>query len=405
MTRPAGIYFILATLLIDAIGVGLIFAIMPDLMARVGAPSTGEGSVWGGVLMAAYAAAQFIFGPAVGSLSDAVGRKPVLLAALAMLAVDYVIMAMAGSFWLLLLGRTLAGVSGATYITATAYIADISKPQERAASFGLIGAAFGVGFALGPAIGGLLGAVHITLPFWVAAGLSAANVVFGLLVLPESLPPERRRPFGRRDLNPFRAILEAFRLPGLALPLACLFVFEFANMVYPTLWAYWTEEVFGWASDLRGLSLTAYGILVAVSQAVIMPRAIAHLGEFRTLLFAMLAGVVAMIGFGLTASVAALFVFMPLAALSDLAPPTMTAMSANRVAEDQQGLIQGVIASLGSISAVIAPLVMTRLFRAYVSEEAGHYVPGAPFLFSAILVVAILPLVLRLNRAGAASST
>lgn len=401
MEKPRAIYFILATLLIDAIGVGLVFPIMPDLMSHVGAHSTGQGSVWGGVLMAAYAAAQFLCAPAVGSLSDAYGRKPILLLALAMLSLDYVIMAVAGTFWLLLVGRILAGMAGATYITATAYISDISAPKERAANFGLIGAAFGIGFVLGPAIGGGLAAIHITAPFWFAAALSALNVVFGFFVLPESLRPEKRRPFGRRDINPFRAIIDSFRIAGLALPLACLFVFEFANMVYPTLWAYWTEEVFKWESFLRGMSLAGYGVLVAISQAVVMPQAIKHLGEFRTLLMALGAAIIAMLGFGLAVSVWALFVFMPLAALSDLAPPTMTAMAANRVDEDRQGLVQGVIASLGSISAVVAPLILTPLFSVFVAEGRSLYLPGAPFLFSALLLVIILPLVFRLKAISA----
>ena len=168
--------FILATLMIDAIGIGIVFPIMPDLMARVGAGDLAQGSIWAGVLMAAYAGAQFLFAPVVGSLSDAFGRRPVLLLALALLAVDYVIMALAGSLWLLIAGRTLAGLAGATYITATAYIADISTPGERAARFGLIGAAFGIGFVIGPALGGIAATWHITAPFWLAAGLFCAQL-------------------------------------------------------------------------------------------------------------------------------------------------------------------------------------------------------------------------------------
>jgi len=253
--------FILVTLIIDAIGIGLVFPIMPDLMERVGASSTGEGAFWGGILMASYAGALFLFAPIIGSLSDAYGRKPVLIAALVVLAVDYVIMAMASVFWVLLVGRILAGVAGATYTTATAYISDISSKEQRAARFGMIGAAFGIGFVMGPAIGGLAATYHIAAPFWIAAAMSALNVVFGLFVLPESLPPEKRRPFGRRDLNPFSAIFVAFKIPGLAIPLICLFVFEFANMVYPTLWAFFTRELFNWSTAVIGLSLAGYGIL------------------------------------------------------------------------------------------------------------------------------------------------
>jgi multidrug resistance protein len=257
--------------MIDAIGIGIVFPIMPDLMARVGAGDLAQGSIWAGVLMAAYAGAQFLFAPVVGSLSDAFGRRPVLLLALAMLALDYVIMALAGTLWLLILGRTLAGLAGATYITATAYVADISSPGDRAARFGLIGAAFGIGFVIGPALGGVAATWGVSAPFWVAAGLSALNFAFGLFILPESLKRENRRPFGARDLNPFATIVSAFRVPGLAIPLICIAVFEFANMVYPTLWAFWGREVFGWSTLVIGLTLSAYGICMVVAQAVVMP--------------------------------------------------------------------------------------------------------------------------------------
>ncbi len=388
--------FILATLLIDAIGVGIVFPILPDLMDRVGAGTTAEGAFWGGVLMSAYAAAMFLCGPIVGSLSDAYGRRPVLIAALATLTVDYIIMAMAETYWVLLVGRALAGMAGATYITATAYIADIARPEERGAAFGMVGAAFGIGFVLGPALGGIASGWHITAPFWIAALLSALNVAFGLFVLPESLKRENRRPFGKRDLNPFGTIARAFVVPGLAIPLTCIFVFEFANMVYPALWAFWGREVFGWDGFTIGLTLSAYGILIAGVQAGILPQLTTRLGDYRTLLIAIVAAVIGMVGFGITGAIWAVAVFLPIAALSDMAPPLMTAFAANRVGEDQQGLVQGVIASLSSISAVVAPLILTGVFEYFVSGD-GLYLPGAPYLFGAVLIVAIVPLVLRLG--------
>ncbi|MGR3616276.1 MAG: TCR/Tet family MFS transporter [Paracoccaceae bacterium] len=388
--------FILATLMIDAIGIGIVFPIMPDLMVRVGAGSTAEGAFWGGVMMSAYAAAMFFCGPIVGSLSDAYGRKPVLIAALATLTIDYVIMAMAETFWLLLIGRVLAGMAGATYITATAYIADIAKPEERGAAFGMIGAAFGIGFVLGPALGGLASGLHITAPFWIAALMSALNVAFGIFVLPESLKPENRRPFGRRDLNPFGTIFRTFVMPGLAIPLICIFVFEFANMVYPTLWAFWGREVFGWDGFTIGLTLSGYGILIAGVQAGLLPQMTKRLGDFRTLVIAMIAAVIGLLGFGFTTAVWAILIFLPIAALSDMAPPLMTAFAANRVGEDEQGLVQGVIASLSSIAAVAAPLALTGVFEYFVND-GEIYFPGAPFVVAAMLVAIIIPLVLRLK--------
>ncbi|RLK03594.1 tetracycline resistance MFS efflux pump [Ruegeria conchae] len=396
MFKSRAITFILITLMIDAIGIGIVFPIMPDLMDRVGAGDTGQGAFWGGLLMAAYAGALFLCGPIVGSISDAIGRRPILIAALVMLALDYVIMALADSFWLLLLGRTLAGLAGATYITATAYIADISSPTEKAANFGLIGAAFGIGFVLGPAIGGIAAEISITAPFWIAAVLSAANALFGVFVLPESLTPEKRRPFGKRDLNPFKSIFDAFRFPGLAIPLLCIFIFEFANMVYPTLWAFWTREVFDWPTLYIGLSLAAYGVLLAIVQGGLMPLLIRWIGDYRTLMLGMISALIGLIGFGFTATITALVVFLLLAALSDLVPALMTAMASNQADEDRQGVVQGVIASLSSVAAVLSPLVMTGLFQASVDAE-GVYLPGAPFFFSAVLVLAMMPLVVRLR--------
>ncbi len=396
MFKTPAITFILITLMIDAIGIGIVFPIMPDLMDRVGAGNTGQGAFWGGLLMAAYAGALFLSGPIVGSISDAIGRRPILIAALTMLSLDYVIMALADSFWLLLLGRTLAGLAGATYITATAYIADISSAKEKAANFGLIGAAFGIGFVLGPALGGLAAEISIAAPFWIAAGLSAGNALFGYFVLPESLEPDKRRPFGKRDLNPFKSIFDAFRLPGLAVPLVCIFVFEFANMVYPTLWAFWIREVFNWPTLYIGLSLAAYGVLLASVQGGLLPIFIGKIGEYRTLMLGVGSAVIGLIGFGFTGSFTALVIFLLLAALADLVPALMTAMASNQTDEDRQGLVQGVIASLSSVAAILAPLVMTGIFKASVDDK-GIYLPGAPYLFSAVLVVAMVPLVIRLK--------
>ncbi len=400
MKHRSALWFILATLLLDAIGIGIVFPIMPDLMEKVGAGSTADGAFWGGILMASYAAMQFLFAPIVGGISDGYGRRPVLLLALATLVIDYVIMALATTFWWLLIGRVLAGIAGATYITATAYLSDISKPSERAANFGLIGAAFGIGFVLGPAIGGLVASWHISAPFWLAAAMATLNVLFGIFVLPESLSPEKRRRFSRRDLNPFGAILDAFRLPGLGLPLALIFLFEFANMVYPTLWAFWTREVFGWGTALIGLTLAAYGVGISITQGVVMRFLIPRIGEYKTLIFSVVCALAAFMAFGLTASAVVMFSFLIVAALADMAPPTMTAMMANMVSEDRQGVLQGVIASLGSISAVLAPMVMTGLFQTFAAKGAVLYLPGAPFLFSGAILLLIFPFFLRMKSAG-----
>ena len=382
--------------MIDAIGVGIVFPIMPDLMDRVGSGSAAEGALWGGVMMSAYAAAMFVFGPVVGSLSDAYGRRPILIVALATLAIDYIIMAMAQTYWVLLVGRIIAGMAGATYITATAYISDITKPEERGTAFGMIGAAFGVGFVFGPALGGISSGWHVTAPFWIAAALSTLNMVFGLFILPESLNEESRRSFSKRDLNPFASIIRAFLIPGLTIPLICIFVFEFANMVYPTLWAFWGREVFAWNSFTIGVTLSAYGILIAAVQAGLLPQLTKRLGDYKTLMFSSMASIIALIAFGFSTAAWAVAIVIPIAALSDMAPPLLTAVAANKVADDQQGLVQGVIASLASVAAVVAPLILTGVFERFVNNN-GLYFPGAPFFVAAVLIIAIIPLILCLN--------
>ncbi len=393
------VLFIYGTILLDALGVGLIFPMMPDLMERVGAGDTASGAIWGGGLMSAYALMMFIFSPIIGGLSDAYGRKPVLLLALASLVVDYAIMALATSFWLLLLGRVLAGIAGATNVTATAYLADISSPESRAANFGRLGAAYGLGFVMGPALGGTLAAWHVTAPFWMAAGFALINVAFGLLVLPESLAPDKRRAFTRAGINPFAALRDAFRLPGLALPLAVLFVFEFANMVYPTLWAFWTREAFGWTAAMIGLSFAAYGIGVVVVQGGILPVLIPRIGEYRTLMIGIIASIIAFVLLGFLSVAWLVFALIGVACMADLVPPTITAIMSNLVAEDRQGLLQGVITSLGAISAVIAPLIVTPVFHHFAAPDAALYMPGMPFLGAALLVIAILPAVMAMNPA------
>jgi DHA1 family tetracycline resistance protein-like MFS transporter len=260
----------------------------------------------------------------------------------------------------------------------------------------MIGAAFGIGFVFGPALGGVASGWHITAPFWIAAALSAINVGFGIFILPESLKPENRRPFGKRDLNPFASIARAFAIPGIAIPLFCIFVFEFANMVYPTLWAFWGREVFGWDGFTIGLTLSAYGILIAVVQAGVLPQLTKRLGDHQTLVIATIAAVIGFVGFGFSTAVWVVAVVLPIAALSDMAPPLMTAFAANRVGEDKQGLVQGVIASLASISAVVAPLTLTGVFENFVDSEGGYF-PGAPFLLAALLIIAITPLIFRLR--------
>ena len=392
-----GLGFVIGTILIDAIGVGIVFPIMPDLMAEVGATSTADAAMLGGVLFASYALMQFTFSPLIGNLSDAYGRRPVLLIALGALVVDYLIMGIAGTFWLLLVGRLLAGVAGATYSTASAYLADISPPDKRAANFGIIGAAFGIGFILGPALAGVVAEFDTRAPFFLAAALAACNFVYGFFLLPESLKPSKRRKFTRTGSNPLRALRDAVRLKDLRIPLLVLFFFEIAVFVYPAVWSYFGREVYGWSARTIGLSLAAFGVSIALVQGVLIRYLIPWLGEARTAMLGTLAAISALIGVGMAPSEVWVFALIPVMALGDLTPPALSGMLSNRVGEDRQGILQGVLSSIGAIQSIIGPVVMTGVFQIF-ADTKGLYLPGAPFLLGALMLFLLLPAYRRLDQ-------
>ncbi|PID36023.1 MAG: tetracycline resistance MFS efflux pump [Rhodobacterales bacterium] len=391
-------FFVLLIIFMNALGIGLIYPMMPDLMVRVGAAGVSDGAMWAGLLMVTYAGAQFLFGPIVGGISDAIGRRPVLLVALLVLTADYLVMALTTSYWLLVLVRLIGGIAGSTFITATAYLADVSPKEQRAANFGLIGAAFGAGFVAGPAIGGVLSAIDLALPFYFAAAMAAANFLGALVFLPESLPAERRRRMTQRDFNPFAALTDAFRLPGLALPLMLLFALELLNMVYPTLWSFWGRAAFGWSAAMIGTSFAAYGIGIALTQGVLLRLFIQYLGEGRTLMIGASCSALALVGFGLAPWGWLAFALMPLAWFADMVPPNLSAAMANMVDDARQGVLQGVISSLGSVAGIVAPLVFPPFFAFVSAEDAPLYWPGAPFFAAGLVMLALLPFFYQLSR-------
>ncbi|CAM5376466.1 Multidrug resistance protein MdtG [Frigidibacter albus] len=273
--------FILLTVAINSIGVGLIFPVMPDLLEEVTGGTVANAALWGGVLATAYAAMQFVFGPIVGNLSDRYGRRPVLLSALAVMTADYLLMSVAHTVWLLLVGRVIAGITAATHAAAGAYIADISAPDERAKNFGLIGAAFGVGFVAGPLIGGLLAGIDTRAPFYAAAAMAAANLCLGWVVLPETVTDAIRRPFSWARANPLASFRAIGRLPGLQRMLLVLFVYSVGFHVYPVIWSFYGKARFGWDDWMIGLSLAAFGLCIALVQALLVGPAIRQPGGSR----------------------------------------------------------------------------------------------------------------------------
>lgn len=393
--------FIVITLALDAMGIGLILPVMPDLIAQINGGSIGDAAVWGGLLATSFAVMQFVFGPVVGALSDRFGRRPVLLTSLFVMCLDYLIMAVAGSIWLLFVTRIIGGITAATYSTASAFIADVTPPEKKSAAFGLVGAAFGVGFVFGPAIGGVLAEFGTRAPFYAAAALAGANLIFGYMVLPETVTDQIRRKFEWRRANPVGALMKLSELPGVTRLLVLFFIYEFAFIVYPAVWAYYTTAQFGWAPGRIGLSLALFGIGMALVQGALIRPALRRYGERLTIIYGICFNFMAFVVLSLVTNGWVALAFVPLTSLGAVVTPALQGLMSKSAANDQQGELQGVISSAKSLAAIIAPVVMTQTFFAF-TQPAAPYFPGAPFVVSAALMV--LCLVVFLSRPARVSS-
>ena len=385
MRRPA-VLFILITMMIDAMGIGLMVPVLPDLLQEVGTGDLGRAALWGGVLSTAFAVMQFLFGPVLGGLSDRYGRRPVLLVSLVFMALDYLIMAIAGSIWLLLLGRIVGGITASTQATANAYMADISAPEDRAANFGLIGAAFGIGFVLGPLIGGFLAEFGTRAPFYAAAILSGLNAVFGYVVLKETLPASARRPFEWRRANPLGAFAQMRALPGVGPLLLVFFLYQVAFTVYPSVWSFFGKERFGWEPSTIGLSLGLFGIMMAIVQGGLIRPVIRALGERGTVAFGHIFDIGAFVAIAFVASGTLALILVPVAALAAVITPALQGIMSKSVGADQQGELQGALVSVGALATILSPMLMTATFARFTDADNAIYLPGAPFLLSAALI-------------------
>jgi DHA1 family tetracycline resistance protein-like MFS transporter len=389
------ILFILLTVVIDAIGIGLIMPVMPALLEEVTGGSVAQAAMWGGLLATVFAIMQFLFGPIIGALSDRFGRRPVLLISLLAMAIDYAVMALAQTIWLLLLARIVGGITAATQSTANAYMADISQPHQKAARFGLVAAGFGVGFVLGPVLGGVLAETSTRAPFWAAGGLALANVTLGFFVLRESVSPGNRRAFTWRRANPFGAVRAVLRLTGLSAHLSVYFLFQVATMVYPAVWAYFLTERFGWSELMIGISLGLYGFFFALVMGFGVQPAINRLGQRGTVLFALACEIFALLVLTVIDNGTLLLAMIPLAAFGALAIPALQSAMSQAAPDDAQGELQGVLTSASSLAMILTPIVMTQVFALFTRAGAPIYLPGAPFLLAALLMAGCLFVFLR----------
>jgi len=384
------VVFILVSVMIDAMGVGLIIPVMPDLIREITGGDLANAALWGGVLTTVFAVMQFLFGPVMGNLSDRFGRRPVLLITLFVMAADYVVMALAGSIWLLFLGRVVGGITAATQSTANAYMADISDPDKKAQNFGLVGAAFGVGFVIGPLLGGVLGEWGTRAPFWAAAVLAGANAVLGYFVLTETVTDAIRRPFDWRRANPFGAFKSLRALPGIGRLFAVFFLYQVAFFVYPAVWAYFGHARFGWNAGMIGLSLGLFGIMMAIVQGGVIRIILRKLGERGTVIYGLVFDVFAFGALAFVTSGTVALILTPLTALGAVISPAIQGMMSKAVGDKRQGELQGALTSVGAIAMIVSPLLMTYTFAEFTREDASVYFPGAPFLVALALIVLAL---------------
>lgn len=379
------VLFVLATVMIDAMGIGLIMPVMPDLIQEVAGGTLGNAALWGGGLSTSFAVMQFLFGPAVGALSDRFGRRPVLLVSMAVMAADYMVMAVAGTMWLLLCARLVGGVAGATQSTASAFMADISAPGKKAQNFGLVGAAFGLGFVAGPLVGGLLGELGTRAPFLTAAGLSALTLVLGVIVLRETVTDATRRPFDPRRAHPFGAFRALARLPGVRKGLLVFFICQVAVQVYPAVWAFYGKARFDWNAGTIGLTLGLFGITMALVQGLLIRVILRWLGDRGTVIYGLVSNIVTFILITLVPNGSWALVLTPIAALGGVINPALQGQMSARVGDDSQGALQGLLTSAGALSMILSPLLMTGSFALGTDPRLGLNLPAAPFLLAAML--------------------
>ena len=395
MKRTSALHFIFITLLIDVIGIGLLFPILPGFIAQLSHENVGAAARHYGWLLSLYGAMQFLFSPLLGTLSDRYGRRPVLLLSMFFAGLDYVVMALAPSLIWLYIGRIISGVTGASFTAASAYIADVSPPEKRSQNFGIIGSAFGLGFVIGPALGGLLGQYGTRVPFWAAAALCFANLLYGYFVLPESLKVENRRDFKIGEANPLGALRVLGKYPmvwGLA---GALCFSNLAMQCIGSCWVLFTTLRFDWDVRQVGISLAAFGAMTLFYQLGVARIVLPKWGDRRAMVIGLSVGIVEYIAYALSTQGWMVYVIMTLGGLGMIGGQALQGLLSGQVGEDEQGALQGGLTSLGSLAGIVGPLVATELFFHFTKVDAPVKIPGAPFFLAAFLTLIALVITLR----------
>ncbi len=391
--RRAAVAFIFITVMLDMLAMGMIIPVLPKIVLGMVADDTAHAARIFGIFGTAWALMQLIFSPVLGALSDRFGRRPVVLFSNFGLGLDYVLMALAPGLGWLFAGRVISGITAASVATASAYIADVTAPEKRAGAFGMLGAAFGVGFVMGPAVGGLLGAIDLRLPFWVAAGLSLANGCYGLFILPESLPVDKRAPFRWRRANPLGALAllrSRSRLLGLS---SISFLGNLAHHALPSTMVLYASYRYGWSEKAVGLTLAAMGVCMMAVQGGLVRVAVARFGERRTLITGLVCGILGFIVYGVAATEVWFWAGIPLMALWGLAGPSVQGLMSRRVDADEQGRLQGALSSLTGIAGLIGPGLFTVIFSVLIGP-----LPGAAFLLAALFLAGAAMVAARVTR-------
>ena len=384
--REPKLSFIFITLLLDVLGLGLIIPVLPKLIESFTGDIESASSTFG-IFIAVYALMQFLFAPVLGSLSDKYGRRPIILISLLGAGLDYLLLAFAPSLGWLFVGRVISGITSANITTATAYIVDVSPPEKRAQNFGLLGVAFGIGFIVGPAIGGLLGNVGLHIPFLVVAGITLLNVLYGYFVLPESLKPENRRPFSWARANPVGSLIGLGRYP-IALALASTIVLtSLAQNALQSTWVLYTGYRFNWGTTEVGISLAVVGLTAGLVQGGLIGQIVPRLGERRSLLLGLAISALSFTFYGLASAGWMMYAITMISSIGGIAGPSAQSIMTQSVKANEQGAVQGALTSLNALTGVVGPLLATNVFRFFISESAPIKLPGAPFFLGTLFIL------------------